>query len=106
MEDQVYQLHHSISLLGDSLVGIKEIMGKKLTEQKQLLHTLIQGPHDLPSLVVMFPVPAASSGLGRLNPMNAVQDRFVLMLVCAHSLQLVPCGPEGHGYGITESKEW
>ena len=71
----------------------------KIATQTQLLQSLVQNTHDVPTLMVLVPV--MPKGLRKFNPMNLIRDRAKLYLICSYSMQPVACGPDGDGYLVT-----
>lgn len=40
------------------------------------------------------------------DPLSFVQDRFKLFFMCAQTMEMVPCGPDGNGYAVSCNKAW
>jgi hypothetical protein len=80
-------------------------MQEQLSAQSLMLRTLIQNNHRVPTLAVILP--HVSRGLkGRFNPKKLTHEIYDLHFICSHTLQIVPCGPEGRGYKFTVLREW
>ena len=70
---------------------------------QQKLDTLVQDTHRVPTLAII--VKKSPKGLSRFNPNNLVTDTYSLSFICAHSLQIVPCGPQGEGFVFSKFKD-
>jgi serine/threonine protein kinase len=74
---------------------------------KLRLNTLLKGNFLVPTLFVVIPdISPNGSLLERFNPTNWVKDKFRFYFVCAHTLQIVCCGPDGTGYRFDALKQW
>jgi serine/threonine protein kinase len=71
----------------------------KIATQTQLLQSLVQNTHDVPTLMVLVPV--MPKGLRKFNPMNLIRDKAKLYFICSYTMQPVACGPDGDGYLVT-----
>jgi len=79
-------------------VDVRDI-DAKIATQTQLLQSLVQNTHDVPTLMVLVPV--IPKGLRKFNPMNLIRDKAKLYFICSYTMQPVACGPDGDGYLVT-----
>lgn len=70
---------------------------------KRMTLTLIKNTHNV-TLVVAFPY--TPKNLVKRAAHLTVRDHYRMLFVCSHTLQIVPCGPNGKGYKIEVPKEW
>jgi len=99
---------------------VKKYLQGELQSVQGMLQALLQETHSVPTLVTIFPKPktdvATASGLkSKLKNVykitkskikGFVTDTYILQFVCAHTMQPVPCGPDGTGYEIKQDKAW
>ena len=87
--------------------GFKDKFSSQINEElnsiHQKLHTLIQDVHKVPTLAIIVKKPL--KGISKWNPKNLVTETYSLYFICAHTFQIVPCGPEGDGFIFTKLKE-
>jgi len=70
-------------------------------EMDRKLDTLIKNTHDIPTLVVILPL--VETGYNMM-----IEKRCLLVFMCSHTRQLVPCGDskEKNGFIISAKREW
>lgn len=90
----------------NKLDAIRRDLAGQLTEMTDMLHTLIQGTHNIPTLAVIVPEVAESSFHFFENPMHLIKNHFRLYFLCSHTHQVAHCGPAKKGYEITVTREW
>jgi hypothetical protein len=72
----------------------------------QLCFSFYGGAYECPTLFVLLPV-VETTWISRLNPLKFVRDKYRLFFLCAHTMQIAPCGPDGKtGFALTCPKEW
>jgi serine/threonine protein kinase/GTPase SAR1 family protein len=118
-QQQVNSLHAGIQALTQSMMtllplpindALQEIKGgleKQIAAQTAMLNTLLRNTHSVPTLVLVLPaVQKSKSLIQHFDPRNLVANNYVLYFVCSHTLQIVPCGPQGQGYQFRRMREW
>jgi len=78
---------------------------EKTAINTRLLKTLIYNVHDVPTLMVLLPMPS-KEGIKKYNPRNLLRDRAKLFFICSYTKELVPCGPKKNGYTVSVLKPW
>jgi cysteinyl-tRNA synthetase len=89
------QMKQQMIQFGENVTDID----KKIATQTQLMQSLVQNTHDVPTLMVLVPV--MPKGLRKFNPMNLIRDKAKLYFICSYTMQPVACGPDGDGYLVT-----
>jgi tRNA A-37 threonylcarbamoyl transferase component Bud32 len=78
----------------------------KLREMTDMLHTVIDGTHDIPTLAVILPVIAPKSLFQSVRTMHLLKHRYRLYFLCSYTHKIAPCGEGGRGYEISVTQEW
>ena len=83
-------------------LGLSEI-DSKISRQTELVQTLVQNTHDLPTYMMVVPV--LPKGMRKYSPMNLVRNKAKLIFICSYTKQPVVCGEHGDGYTVTTLSE-
>jgi hypothetical protein len=70
-----------------------------------LSECLLQGEHDMPTLVWVAPKLAKGGLWGKLTS-SWLTDKMVVYFICPYTMAVVGCGPNGEGFEIKKAKEW
>jgi serine/threonine protein kinase len=100
-------LHHVIerTVINEAQSIIREIKQGEL-ESRLKLNTLLKGNYLMPTMFIVVPDISKGTLMEKFNPTHWIKDRFRFYFVCAHTLQIVCCGPDGTGYRFSALKQW
>jgi serine/threonine protein kinase len=94
-----------LSKMRQDIGAIHNDLKVKLGEMTDMLHTVVQGTHSIPTLAVILPVIAPKSIL-HMGSMHLLKHRYRLYFLCSYTHKIAHCGDGGRGYEITVTREW
>lgn len=102
--EELEQVKHSFDSMPSTLRDkVASQIDSEIRSIHQKLHTLVQDVHKVPTLAIIVKKPP--KGLSKWNPKNLITETYSLYFICAHTFQIVPCGPEGDGFVFTKVKD-
>ena len=82
-----------------SLAPIKQL----LSEQNDMLETLLRNNHKIPSLIVI--IPKFKNWKSIFEPRNIIRTEYSHFFICEHTKRLAPCGEKGDGYKFSQMNQ-